>query len=205
MVAKLVISLCDYSTVFVQPWAKAGYECWCIDLQHKKSCRDGNIIKIKKDIMNFKLPNRPISFVAAFPPCTDVAVSGARYFQDKGLGRLIYSLTLFYKCVKICNQSNAPFFIENPVSTVSSYYRKPDHIFHPHEYAGYLDDGSSEQYTKKTCLWTGNGFVLPDKKILPPVLGSRIIKLPPSSNRVNIRSKTPEGFSKAVYLYNKDI
>ena len=55
-----------------------------------------------------------------------------------------------------------PYFIENPVSTISSYWRKPDHTFDPWQYNA-LDPASS--YTKKTCLWVGVGSRCPALKL----------------------------------------
>ena len=152
----IVISCFDKSTNMVKPWADAGYLCYCIDLQHAPGeTREGNIIKVGADMKEWMPPNEPIAFAAFFPPCTDVAVSGARWFKDKGLGALIKALSLFDISIKIAEWSKAPYFIENPVSTVSTYWRKPDYTFDPCDYG--------DPYTKKTCLWTGGGFVMPQK------------------------------------------
>jgi len=89
----------------------------------------------------------------AFPPCTTVAVSGARWFKGKGLGGLIEALQLFDVSLRLAEWTRAPYMIENPVSTVSTYWRKPDYTFDPFEFAGYA--GPADAYTKRTCLWTG--------------------------------------------------
>jgi hypothetical protein len=112
--------------------------------------------------------------------------------------------------------------IENPVSVISSQYRKPDYMFQPCDYGGYLpeDDVSPhpdiiparDAYTKKTCLWAGNGFVMPEARPVDPVrytdsnglnysgpawkLGGRSLRTK------NIRSATPRGFAKAVFAAN---
>jgi hypothetical protein len=94
-----------------------------------------------------------------------------------------------------------PYFIENPVSVISSEWRKPDFSFHPFEFGGY-SGGEGDGYTKKTCLWTGGGFVFPMKRPIniDPVTGNRIHQAPPSAERANIRSKTPGGFAAAIFL-----
>jgi hypothetical protein len=97
----------------------------------------------------------PIAFISAFPPCTHLAISGARWFPMKGLGVLADALRIVNACKRICEASMCPYYIENPVGTLSSYWRKPDYIFHPYEYAGYLKNQEQDAYTKKTCLWTG--------------------------------------------------
>jgi hypothetical protein len=111
--------------------------------------RTGNIIKVGADIRDWLPPRGPIAFAAFFPPCTDVAVSGARWFKDKGIGSLINALSLFDVSVKLAEWCEAPYMIENPVSTVSTYWRKPDYTFDPCEYGGYLET-SGDAYTKKT-------------------------------------------------------
>ena len=198
----IVISCFDHTTSFVIPWAEAGYLCYCIDIQHERGeQKSGNIIKIGADINCWIPPRGHIVFAAFFPPCTDLAVSGARWFKEKGLHRLAEAIKLFARCVDIAKTLDCPFFIENPVSTISTYWRKPDYSFDPYEYAGYSD--SKEAYTKKTCLWVGNNFKMPEKNIVAVKHGSKMHRLPPSKNRANLRSVTPSGFSKAVYLANR--
>lgn len=206
----VVVSCFDLSTVAVKPWAANGYTCYCVDKQHPEgntveSYGDGEIIKVGADIMDW-LPPQGVDIAMAmfFPPCTHVAVSGARWFKDKGIGALIESLELFDRSVKLAEWMGAPYFIENPVSTVSTYWREPDHIFQPHEFGGYYNP-PVDQYTKRTCLWTGNGFVYPPKKSVEPVQGSKFHNTPETSNRANIRSQTPEGFSMAVFQANVEV
>jgi hypothetical protein len=130
-----------------------------------------------------------------------VAVSGARWFKDKGLASLIDALDLFYAALRLAEWSRAPYMIENPVSTVSTYWRKPDYTFDPCDYGGYLKPPGDE-YTKKTCLWTGNGFQMPKPFRVAPKEGSRMHRLPPSKDRANLRSTTPKGFAQAVFEAN---
>jgi hypothetical protein len=186
----------------VEPWAKAGFLCYCVDLQHPAGeHRQGNVTRVGADVREWLPPYSKIKTLFAFPPCTHVAVSGARWFKDKGLRALIESLQLFDATVRLAEWSKAPYMIENPVSTVSSYWRKPDHTFHPFEYGGYLR-GGNDGYTKRTCLWTGNGFVMPKRKAVMPVLGSALHLLPPSPQRAALRSVTPRGFAQAVFEAN---
>jgi len=193
----IVISCFDYTANMVRPWAEAGYTCYCVDVQHAKGeTRDGNIIKVGADMLDWLPPRGEIAFAAFFPPCTDVAVSGARWFKDKGIGSLWQAIRLFDVSVKLAEWAGAPYFIENPVSTISSYWRKPDYSFDPCDYG--------DPYTKKTCLWTGNNFVMPDKNRIAPALGSKMHLLPPSPDRANLRSETPMGFARAVFDANKN-
>jgi hypothetical protein len=203
------IFLFDVSGVMAQPWLDAGYTCWCVDIQHSPDnggiTTIGNLNKVHWDLSTPWVPPFPkedIVFVAAFPPCDHLAVSGARWFKGKGLRSLSKSIELFATAAEFCEWSEAPYIIENPVSTISTYWRKPDHTFNPCDYTGY---NKNDNYTKKTCLWVGNGFVMPEKHV-EPNLGApddRIHKCPPSPDRYNIRSQTPLGFALAVYEANK--
>lgn len=199
----IVLSLFDYTGNMVRPWADAGYQCVCVDIQHGQlsTADHPNIQKVGGDIRNYLPPRAEYAAVFAFPPCTHLAVSGARWFKSKGLRALAESIELFAKAAEICEWSGAPYLIENPVSTISSYWRKPDYSFDPCDYAGY-QGGESDLYTKKTCLWTGGGFVMPQPRRLDPVQGSKMHLLPPSDERANLRSATPMGFARAVFEAN---
>lgn len=176
----VVVSLFDLTGLMVKPWVGAGYTAYIVDIQHPKgTTRDKNnprLFKVGCDLRYGWLPPSEvvgrIAFVAAFPECTNVAVSGAAHFLNKGPRALALSLDLFATSKEIAEWSGAPYFIENPVSTFSTYCGKPDFIFDPFEYGGYLPEDDThprwpgyiaarDAYTKKTCLWTGGGFVMP--------------------------------------------
>ena len=206
MTAPIVLSLCDRTGNMVRPRLDAGHECWIVDVQHDPGWRRaGNLVTVGADVLTWLPPRRDYLFVAAFPPCTDLAVSGARWYKDKGLGALAHAAELVERCRLICEWSDAPWMLENPVGTLSTYWRKPDHKFDPHEFAQLADDPDSEAYTKRTCLWTGGGFVMPERSPLAPMLGSAMWLLPPSEDRADLRSVTPTGFARAVYLANAPV
>jgi len=202
----IILCLYDYSGLMAQPWVEAGYRAILVDIQHPAGMSEyGPWIKIGADLRHgWDIPENyrdRIAFVAAFSPCDHLAVSGARWFRGKGLRALEWSIALFATAVDICETANAPYMIENPVSTISTYWRKPDYTFSPHEFNG-LEP--SDNYTKKTCLWVGNGFVMPQRfpdMLLPPP-DDRIHRVPQSENRKNARSITPLGFARAVFTAN---
>lgn len=200
-----VISFCDYTGKMVEPWANAGYECWIIDIQHEPGVhREGNIMRVGVDLRRW-LP--PVDVLArlriafAFPPCTDLANSGNRHKRRKGLGRLTESLEFVDRCVQLLEWMQVPYPLENPVGSLKTYWRDPDYLFDPCDYGGYLTP-PGDAYTKKTCLWTGGGFVMPETDRVEPVEGSKMHRLPPSPDRANMRSATPMGFAMAVYQAN---
>ena len=161
-----------------------------------------------------------VSFVFGFPECTDLAVSGAAhfaskrasnpFFQDEAmvLVRLVESLGAAFDC---------PWALENPVSVISTKWRKPDFKFHPYEFGGYLPENDAhpkypeyikprDAYPKKTCIWHGGGFIEPIKKpvYVVPGYSDQHKKLGGKSIKTkNIRSATPRGFALAVFEANK--
>jgi len=166
-----------------------------VDLQHAPGITINDGIEYHgADILEWLPPLGKYKFAMAFPPCTDLAVSGARWFKDKGLYALAGSLKLVRRCVDICEWTGAPYFVENPVSTLSSYWRQPDYTFDPCDYG--------DPYTKKTCLWVGGGFSMPEFCRVDPVMGSKMHRLPPSEDRANKRSETPMGFSRQIFAAN---
>jgi len=133
--------------------------------------------------------------VIAFPPCTHLAVSGARYFAAKKAdGRQqegIDFFRLFIDCApRVC--------VENPVGIMSRLYRKPDQIIQPWQF------GHPE--SKKTCLWLRGLPLLVPSNVLPvPACGrwanqtaSGQNRLPPSADRAKIRSITYSGVAQAM-------
>ena len=205
---RAVLSLCDVTTNMVQPWAEAGFECFCVDVQHPKgTSRRGNVYLVGADLLDWLPPREDYSAAFAFTPCTNLSVSGARWFMEKGIEGLLDGLALFRRGIEILEWTGALWMAENPVSTVSSYFRKPDFTFDPYEYAGYLPECErrSEAYTKKTCLWTGGGFTMPRKRPVTPTLKSPIHYMPPSEDRGHKRSATPRGFARAVFEANRSV
>ena len=193
-----VISCFDKSGVMVRPWADAGYTCYCVDIQHKRGEheRDG-IIFVGADMLTWVPPRsivNSVAFAAFFPPCDHLSVSGARWFKGKGLGALADSIRLFERSAFWAEWFGAPYLIENPVSTISTYWRKSDYTFDPSQYG--------DPWTKKTCLWTGGGFVMPPKTPVLALEGSKMHRLPPGPDRKDKRSETPPGFAQAVFEAN---
>lgn len=202
----IAIFLCDESGIMAQPWAEAGVECYCVDMAHsiRRERVEGLIHYVWGDCRTWRPPEgRRIVFGAGFPPCTHVTGAGARDFVTKGGMMLRDALETFEACRTVLAWSGAAYLVENPVGVLSSvpHIGKPDHYFHPSDYTGFeLDDN----YSKKTALWVGNGFVMPPAFRVEG-LGApddRIHKASPGADRATIRSKTPAGFARAVFEAN---
>lgn len=224
----IVWSLFDGSGLMAQPWAEAGHTCYCFNYDgadHGNYARLGakveheNIRYIDAWINNkFDFDVAP-DIIFAFPPCTDLAVSGAAHFETKRKKNPTFQVEAIITCkvaARLAKKYNVPYMIENPVSVLSSLWRKPDYVFNPNEYGGYLPENDThpmfpdviparDAYVKKTCLWTGNGFVMPDVAVVAvdSVDNPGWAKLGGKSARTKtIRSLTPRGFAKAVYEAN---
>ena len=121
----------------------------------------------------------------AHPPCTHLAVSGARWFKDK---KIEQAAALSFVRLLLAAPINR-IALENPISVISSHIRKPDQIIQPWQF------GHGE--TKATCLWL---------KGLPHLVPTNIVegreakvhRLPPSEDRWKIRSTTYKGIAEAM-------
>lgn len=205
-----VISLCDLTGHMMHPWVAAGYRAVLVDPQHGISNDDGRVERIADTVLGAAhrlskiIRSERVVFCCGFPPCTDVAVSGARWFAEKAAKDKHFqtkAALVAEQCRMIGLASGAPGFLENPVSVFSSIFGAPNHTFSPDQFTGYC---ANDNYTKATCLWSWNKFVMPAPH-KDPALGApddRIHKAPPGPERANFRSATPVGFAQAVFLAN---
>lgn len=125
--------------------------------------------------------------MVAFPPCTHLAVSGARWFAEKRADGRQQAALDFVRLLM-----DAPIdkiAIENPVSIISSHIRKPDQTIQPWQF------GHGE--TKRTCLWLKNLPLLTPTDIVEG-REQRIWKMPPSPDRWKLRSQTFQGIADAM-------
>lgn len=220
----IAIFLYSKSAIIAQPWADAGVECHLLDLNTPNKI-EGNMIFHGGDIrdkivlIGELIRNNNCLFLGSFTPCTDLAISGAKHFEKKALQDAYFwakAMELVYIGKLIAELFNIPYFIENPMSMISTLWRKPDFVFHPWMFGGYLPEGhqhrlfpdiypGQDAYNKTTWIWCGNGFVIPESMPVEPVGGDYpgFKKLGGKSERTKeIRSVTPEGFASAVFEAN---
>lgn len=157
--------------------------------------------------------------VLGFPPCTDLAVSGAQWFARKRAANPNFqkeALDMVFLVKEIADALKAPYAIENPVGVISTMWRKPDFKFHPWEYGGYIPESEAahplypkyimprDAYPKNTCYWIGNGFKIPEKKPVKQLQTStQKNNSTGSSTPKKIKSISPRGMAIAIYRANK--
>ncbi|YCO04063.1 Dcm methylase [Vibrio sp. VNB-15] len=225
---KKAVFLFDYTGIMARPWAEAGYLCYCFDAQHPDGInQNGNITTVgmwlDDDLSKIEdITGSDVDFVFGFPECTDLAVSGAAHFARKRAKNPNFqkeAMDLVRLVERVGEHFDCPWGLENPISVISTMWRKPNYIFQPYEYGGYLpiDDAHPiypdyikprDAYPKKTCIWSGNGFVMPEQKKVPvlPGYSEQHKKLGGKSLKTkNIRSATPRGFAMAVFQANNKI
>lgn len=206
----IVILLCNLTDAMAEPWVESGYEVIMVDPQHGETTTIAGVTRVATTnidagpILGAAIRSGRVVFVAGFPLCTDVAVSGARWFEAKRAADPYFqakAAIVAEQCRMVGILSGAPWMWENPVSVFTNIFGPADYAFHPYEYTSFCAD---DNYTKKTLLRVGGGFRMPDKcpdrSLGPP--DNRIFTAPPGPDRANFRSAFPRGFSRAVYLAN---
>jgi hypothetical protein len=174
-----VLVACEYSGTVRDAFLRAGHDAMSCDILPT----DSNGPHYQGDVRD--ILGEGWDLMIAHPPCTHLAVSGARWFKDK-----VTEQAEALDFVRLL--MNAPIeriAIENPVSIISSKIRKPDQIIQPWQF------GHGE--TKATCLWLKN---LPKLTPTNVVEGrdNRIHRMPPSPDRWKLRSTTYAGIAQAM-------
>lgn len=176
-----ILVACEFSGEVRRAFRNAGHEAWSCDLL---PCDDESIYHYRDDVRNI-LAAHYFDMMIAHPPCTHLAVSGARWFKDKKqeqIEALNFVEYLFNVDIeKIC--------IENPISIISTRIRKPDQIIQPWQF------GHGE--TKATCLWLKNLPLLKPEKIVEG-REQKIWRMPPGDSRSKERSRTYSGIALAM-------
>lgn len=177
-----VLVACEYSGRVREAFRKLGHDAWSCDLLPSD---DNSPYHIQGDVL--EQLDKGWDLMVAHPPCTHLAVSGARHFAEKiADGRQQEGIDFFMAMI------NAPIekiAVENPICIMSTKYRKPDQIIQPWQF------GHGE--TKATCLWLKN---LPKLEPTNIVDGreNRVWKMPPSKDRWKLRSETYQGIADAI-------
>lgn len=175
-----VLVACEFSGVVRRAFRRRHYDAWSCDLL---PAEDGSQYHRQQNVLT--LLDEDWDLMIAHPPCTHLAVSGARWFADK----VVQQLAALEFVQKLLDASIPHIALENPVSIISSRIRKPDQVIQPWQF------GHGE--TKKTCLWLKDLPKLVPTEIVEGREG-RVWKMPPSEDRWKERSRTYEGIAQAM-------
>lgn len=176
-----VLIACEYSGTVRDAFLARGHDAMSCDLLPTDSPGP----HYQGDV--FDIINDGWDLMIAHPPCTHLAISGARYFEQKRKdGRQQEAIDFF---MRLANCGIPKYAIENPVCIMSTKWRKPDQIIQPWQF------GHGE--TKATCLWLKGLSKLTPTNIVEG-REQRIWKVPPGPNRWKIRSTTFQGIANAM-------
>lgn len=177
-----ILVACEFTGTVREALRARGHDAWSCDLENSER---GGLHHYRGDIRRVLEITSGWDLMIAFPPCTYLASSGARWWQYRGREQ-----EQALKLVRYLMEANVPrIAIENPVGCISTHIRKPDQIIQPWQF------GHGE--TKTTCLWLKG---LP--KLVPTniVKGrqARIHRMPASPGRSKERSRTYQGIADAM-------
>jgi site-specific DNA-cytosine methylase len=180
-----VLIACEFSGVVRRAFRAKGHQAWSCDLL---PAEDGSPYHFTGDViphLSGGLYGVAWDLLIAHPPCTHLAVSGARWFKDKQQEQA--DALDFVRRILDCGVPRIA--LENPVSIISSKIRKPDQILQPWQF------GHGE--VKATCLWLKNLPALVPTNIVAGRV-ARVHREPPSPERWKNRSRTFEGIAVAM-------
>ena len=186
-----ILIACEESQRVCKAFRELGHEAYSCDTEPCSG--EHPEWHIQDDVL--KHLNKGWDMMVAHPPCTHLAVSGARHFPAKiADGRQQEGIDFFMKLI------NAPIkmiCVENPVCIMSTKYKKPSQIIHPWQF------GHTER--KTTCLWLKNlpllmetNNVYGEMLKLPKSEQNKVHYASPGKDRSKIRSKTFKGIAKAM-------
>jgi site-specific DNA-cytosine methylase len=177
-----VLVACEFSGVVRDAFARRGHDAWSCDLLPSE--RPGQ--HIVGDVRGY-CPYGRWDMIIAFPPCTHLAVSGARWFPSKQASGEQQAALDFVGWFFLRPE---PVALENPVGIISTQIKRPTQIIQPWQF------GHGE--VKKTCLWLHGG--IPTLKPTNIVEGreARVHRAPPGPDRWKERSRTLPGIAEAM-------
>lgn len=173
-----VLAACEFSGRVRDAFAALGHDAWSCDLLPTDASGKHLVGDVLQHLNGWDL-------IVAFPPCTHLCVSGARWWKDKAPQQ-----EQAIRFVQAIASADCPrIAIENPIGILSRVWRKPDQIIQPWQF------GHGE--TKATCLWLRG---LP--KLLPTCIvdgrENRVHRMPPGKDRWRLRSLTYQGVADAM-------
>jgi hypothetical protein len=175
-----VLVACEFSGIVRDAFRARGHDAVSCDLLPTEV--DGP--HVRGDVL--RILTHGWNLMIAHPPCTYIAVSGARWWK----GRETEQNAAIEFALALLNAPIPHVALENPIGKLSTAIRKPDQIIQPWQY------GHAE--TKATCLWLKNLPTLAPTNILPPPHAPRVHHESPGPDRWKNRSRTLQGIADAM-------
>lgn len=175
-----VLVACEFSAIVRDAFRAKGHDAWSCDLLPTEGIPD---FHIQGDCLS--LLNQDWDLLIAHPPCTHLAVSGARWFKEKQQEQL--EALEFVR--KLLSAPIPKIALENPISIISSRIRKPSQIIQPWQF------GHGE--VKATCLWLKNLPLLVSTNVVSGRM-PRVHYASPGPDRWKERSRTLPGIAAAM-------
>lgn len=177
---------CEFSGIVRSAFAALGHDAWSCDLLPSE--QPGNHLQC--DLREVLANGWDLAIF--HPPCTHLAVSGARWFKDKQKEQT----EALHFVRELLAAPILRIALENPISIISTRIRKPDQILQPWMF------GHGE--IKATCLWLKNLPLLTPTNIVDGRT-ARVHREPPSPDRWKNRSRTLSGVAEAMASQWSDI
>ena len=193
-----ILIVCESSGTVREAFRAMGHDAWSCDLL---PADDGSPFHIQADARDV---GGDWDMMGFHPPCTFTNVAGM-HWNNRGRGWEGTKAALDF--VRWCMYHRCPWYLENPVSIISTHLRKPDQTIQPYEFG--------EDASKRTCLWLNDlpplspTIRIPGRIVTDPKTGKLVERwsnqtdggqnrLPPSENRWKERSKTYAGIATAM-------
>ena len=179
---RVILDLCGGTGAWSAPYREAGYDVRLVTLP-------------EQDVRTYQ-PPADVWGVLAAPPCTEFAVSGARWWASKPPHLLAEAVEVWAACRRLCQLAIAWWALENPVGRLRKWAGPPAWTFQPWEYG--------DNQFKRTLVWGTAKRPVPTVTVEPPrtKANQRVWRAAPSPERAALRSITPPGFARAFFEAN---
>jgi len=179
-----ILVACEESQAVTAYARECGHDAWSCDLFPCSGPMPE--YHLQQDVL--PLLEKNWDAIIAFPPCTHLSSSGARWWKEKQAdGRQQKAIWFFQQFARLDHVQRVA--IENPIGIMSSLYRKPDQIVQPWQF------GHGEM--KGTCLWL-KGLAPLEPTDIVDGRTQKVWRMPPSAERAKLRSKTYSGIARAM-------
>lgn len=191
---KIILDLCGGTGSWSLPYKMNGYSVLIVDPKNLTSYTYPH--SVEEFVLDMEASPLEVHGILAAPPCTYFASSGARWWAKRDSETLLPAVETVRACLRVVHLLQPVWWaLENPIGRIQQCVPElgpPKLRFDPWEFG--------DPYTKKTHVW--GEFTIPERNAITPSMGSAVIKMSPSEERQQERSRTPWGFAYAFFKAN---